>query len=125
MYVRDKNIYEVLGLSVDTPHRDKYKAYLDFIGFDNVIKYVPFPEEKIAYALKKGDDYLNTLSIKKWNEATGIEIVTDKRTHASRPVVLGNGVIDALAKAGITSASQAECVSLLKEAARIRYERTV
>ena len=125
MYVRDKNIYEVLGLSVDTPHRDKYKAYLDFVGFDNVIKYVPFSEEKIAYALKKGDDHLNTLSIKKWNEATGIEIIRNDTTHAGRAIVRGNGVIDALAKAGITAASQAECVSLLKEAARIRYERTV
>lgn len=125
MYVRDKNIYEVLGLSVDTPHRDKYKAYLDFIGFDNVIKYVPFPEEKIAHALKKGDDHLNTLSIKKWNAATGIEIIRHSKTYASHAVVRGNGVIDALAKAGITSASQAECVALLKEAARIRYERTV
>lgn len=125
MYVRDKNIYDVLGLSVDTPHRDKYKAYLDFVGFDNVIKYVPFSEEQIAKALEKGDDALNTLSIKKWDAATGIEIVRDRKTYASSAIVRGYGVIDALAKAGITAASQAECVSLLKEAARIRYERTV
>lgn len=125
MYVKDKNIYEVLGLSVDTPHRDKYKAYLDFVGFDNVIKYVPFSEEQVAKALEKGDDALNTLSIKKWNAATGIEIIRNDTTHAGRAIVRGYGVVDALAKAGITASSQAECVSLLKEAARIRYERTV
>ena len=125
MYVKDKNICEVLGISDDAPHRDKYKAYLDFVGFDNVIKYVPFSEEQITKALKDGDDALNTLSIKKWDAATGIEIIRNNKTYASKAIIRGYGVIDALANVGITSASQSECVSLLKEAARIRYERTV
>ena len=114
---RIETLDKACGTNVDTPHREKYAKYIDFIGRDTVEHYIPFSEQEIADALSKDDDSLNTLSLKTWDAAAGY--VENSRTGAISRI---GGLAD-IVGAKIEYFSPSECMIMLKEAARARYER--
>lgn len=106
------------GTSVDTSHRERYGAYIDFLGRKEVEDCIPFSEEEVAQALESGDKHLNSLNIKEWNRAAGF--VENSRTGA---ISRFNTKLTALARSKVSGAAPSQLVCVLKEAATARYER--
>lgn len=93
-------------------HSEIYTRAINLLGgLDAIIPYIPFELEEIKEALKT-DERLNNLKMQKWDLASGFHC------HAANVTFIGGGVWHLYRKAGITSASNAQGVCLLKEAAR-------
>jgi len=102
----------VTGLPVS--HKEKYQRAIQALGgLEAVIPYIPFRRAEIAEALEKGDEYLNTLPLARWDFASGF------RTLYSRVIPIGSGLVDSYHAHGVDCHSNAEGVCLLKEAARM------
>lgn len=98
-------------------HREIYARAINLLGgLDAVIPYIPFSLVAIKKALKT-DEHLNNLSMQTWDLASGF------RCRAANVTFVGGGVWHLYRKAGINSASNAQGVCLLKEAARQWAER--
>lgn len=98
-------------------HREVYDRAIKFLGgLDEVAKYVPFPVEVIRKKLRR-DQYLNNTPMGKWDKASGFIC------KEGDCIFIGGGIWNLYRKHGITSASCAQGVSLLKEAARQLAER--
>jgi len=52
-------------------HFEKYEALAQRIGLDRLRAAIPFTPEQVRRALEAGDEYLNTLPLKKWDQAVG------------------------------------------------------
>ena len=99
-------------------HREIYTRAINLLGgLDDVIPYIPFGLEEIKEALKQ-DEYLNNLSMDKWDYASGFRC-----GRQGSVIFIGGGVWNLYRKAGINAASNAQGVCLLKEAARQWAER--
>lgn len=99
-------------------HSEVYGRAIELLGgLDEVAKYVPYPVDVIRKKLKK-DWYLNNTKITAWNFAAGF-----MRSRGTCKLV-GCGIWELYRKHNITSASCAEGVCLLKEAARRLAERS-
>ena len=117
------NINEACNINKDTPHKEKYEKIVNFLGYENVLKYLPFNEEQIRKAYYgKNDEHLNSLSIRKWNNATGV-IVQKDNNYNSKTVISGFGLSGLLIHKGINVFSLSECVCILKRAAVMRLEK--
>jgi hypothetical protein len=113
--VKNADIDTVTGQKLT--HREIYTRAINILGgLDAVIPYIPFSLEEIKEALKT-DEHLNNLSMQKWDLASGF------RCHQANCDLVGGGVWHLYRKAGINSASNAQGVCLLKEAARQWAER--
>lgn len=113
--IKNANIDTITGETI--PHREIYTRAINACGgLDVVIPYIPFTLEEIKKALKK-DEHLNNLSMKKWDLASGF-IASGMDCK-----FVGGGVWNLYCRAGINSASNAQGVCLLKEAARQWAER--
>lgn len=98
-------------------HSDIYGRAIEFLGgLDEVARFIPFPMETIREKLKS-DPHLNNTDMSRWDWASGF--VCDGID--CRPT--GQGLWMLYRKHGITSASNSEGVSILKEAARRLAER--
>lgn len=93
-------------------HSEIYGRAIDFLGgLDEVARFVPVPVDAIRQKLKE-DPHLNNTKMSLWDEAAGFRCVgADCR-------LIGGGIWVLYRKHGIDSASNAQCVCLLKEAAR-------
>jgi hypothetical protein len=49
-------------------HKEKYGALVDAIGLQNLIPLIPATKEQIAKALEDGDEHLNTIPLKNWDD---------------------------------------------------------
>lgn len=53
-------------------HTDKYDALIEKMGgLGEVFHLVPFTTYAIKEAIEKGDEFLNTLPLEKWDDACG------------------------------------------------------
>lgn len=99
-------------------HRAIYQRAVERFGGLEVIKpLIPFSLEQIKKALECGDEHLNTLPIRKWDSASGFYC-----RGASCTPQFGADIWNLYRKHGVTSASNAQGVCLLKEAARMWAE---
>ena len=112
------NLDTACGTNIDTPHEEKYRAYIDFLGREDVEKFVPYSRDEIKTALENGDEHLNTLSIKEWDRAAGY--IENSRTGE---ITRLNSGLSTLVGKKVQNFSLSQCVSILKSAAIWRYER--
>ena len=122
-------LHEAIGVhrcDIDTKtgerltHSDIYGRAIDLLGgLDAVAQYIPFPMDVIRRALKT-DPHLNNTSMRRWDEAAGFQCGVFGNRHRGqaecRPT--GDGLWNLYRQHGITGASCAEGVCILKEAAR-------
>ena len=104
------------GLNRDNmSHDEYYQSLVDKLGYEDVLKYIPFSLVEINKAIKK-DKHLNNLSLEKWDEMTGVK---------TRPHVFCNqkGLYFVYKKHGINCFSQSDGVCLLKACARMALIR--
>ena len=95
-------------------HSEIYGRAIDFLGgIECVWEYVPFSEDEVKKALEK-DEYLNNLSMKKWDAASGF-VCSGADCKAT-----GGGLWVLYRKRGINAASCSEGVCILKECARLK-----
>lgn len=116
MTMKEKIGCNTFGIDISTglelTHEEIYSKIIEVLGgLDVIISYIPFSKAQIIKALKE-DRNLNNLSLRAWDAAAGFKIECGKLTG------YGWGLWDLLARKGITSVSPAECVCILKEAAR-------
>lgn len=103
-------------------HRHFYTKVVDTLGYEDILKYVPFSLIEITKAFKK-DIHLNNLDIKKWDEMSGIGMVYDNEYKSRRPYHNHKGMYNIYKKHGINCYSQCEGVCILKQCARLALER--
>ena len=111
-------------------HKEVYRRAIERLGGLGAIKpLIPFSIEQIRKALANGDEYLNSLSLNVWDYAAGFRkystyhYVGSQKYTDTEEYDPNSSKIWYLYKAfGITSASCAEGVCLLKEAARMWAE---
>lgn len=119
---------EAIGVKVDTDtktgekldHSEIYGRAIELLGgLDAVARYIPFSMDVIRKALKT-DPYLNNTPIRMWDVAAGFQCGVFRNAHRAqyecRPT--GCGLWSLYREHGITGASCAEGVCILKEAAR-------
>lgn len=56
----------------DIAHAEKYEQVAQVIGIDVLRDLIPAPPEKVQKALERGDKYLNTIPLYKWDAAAGM-----------------------------------------------------
>lgn len=54
----------------DIEHAKKYEELARIIGIDHLKSLIPASPERIRKALERGDKYLNTIPLRKWDRAT-------------------------------------------------------
>ena len=52
-------------------HFEKYDALAAEIGIARIIEAIPFSADSVRRALDQGDEHLNSLPMKKWDQVTG------------------------------------------------------
>lgn len=93
-------------------HEEKYGRMMEYLGgLDVLIPLIPFDKARIKKEYAR-DKHLNGTSIKKWDAAAGFFCSGPD----ARPI--GGPIWDLYRSKGITSASCAQGVCLLKHAAR-------
>ena len=99
-------------------HRAIYQRAVErFGGLEAIKPLIPFGLEEIKKAITNGDEHLNTLPIKEWDFASGFV------TYKGECKPMFNAPMWKLYwEHGVTSASNAQGVCLLKEAARMWAE---
>ncbi|MBD5585142.1 MAG: hypothetical protein HDQ88_08670 [Clostridia bacterium] len=115
------SIHEIMYEDENLDFDQKYDKAIENLGGLAALKdYVPFTEEQIRTALKKGDNHLNTLPLHVWNTAAGFtQGKNGKMTLTYSPLWM------LFARNGIRSASPSDCVCLLKRVAtRMTTEQT-
>lgn len=112
------NIDTKAGKNLALSHSEIF--YVRAIGFlgglDEVARYVPFPVEVLCEKLKR-DPHLNNTEMSRWDAASGFVC------RGGDYKFVGGGIWNLYRRHGITSASCAEGVCILKEAARRLVER--
>ena len=104
------NLEEFTGLTyLETSHDEFYGTVIEKIGLSSVMNYVPFSNETLEKAYEE-DKHFNTREtpIKTWDNATG----TIEQSG------LPYGLAHLLTQNGINQFSTAQCVCILKCAAR-------
>jgi hypothetical protein len=98
-------------------HKEKYQAIVNALGYEQVKQCIPFELEEIKKAIVK-DEYLNNLSMKKWDLASGF---INKGAHCQH---VGSTLNNLYGKIGVNSFSNSDGVCILKECARMWVEET-
>ena len=111
-------LQEFVGLNhLTTDHHIYYHTAIKKLGGTAAIRpYIPFTDEVLQKSYAK-DRHFNTnlTPIRQWDNATGI--FTGYRKSIP-PCAVGGGLLQFLIFHDITSVSQAECVCILKQAAK-------
>lgn len=98
-------------------------AIIDKLGYDNVKQFIPFSITEIADALAKGDTYLNTLPLRKWDEAAGYKIITNRNCQNCIPT--GTGLASYAEQHGVDSFSLGDLVCILKRCAVMEIQQRI
>lgn len=108
--IKQANIDAITGETLS--HEAVYDRIIDYLGgLTAIAAYIPFSINEIRKALKT-DKHLNSLSLKKWDSAVGFTTCGPD----AKPTF--GGLWDLYRANGITSASLATGVCILKQAAR-------
>lgn len=99
----------------DVPYKEKMKFLINYLGYEQVKRCIPFTITEIKNAIVK-DEHLNNLPLKEWDKASGLVSVAEKVVQV--PSLL----IDLYRQRGINAFSQAQGVCILKECARMWAE---
>lgn len=120
MTLREK-LKEICGYTDLDDHQGAYNALINHIGYDRLRACIPMEDDEITEKYKK-DPYLNNVPISRWDAWTGnFAYVTKYGTQEYKRYP--STVKDLMNKVGITCFSVSECVSLLKNTARMCAEK--
>ena len=114
------HLYRDLETGTELPYREYMRRIIDKLGIENVKRYMPFDLEYLKERLKK-DPNLNNTPMLAWDYASGFIPYVNSKTkvqeyrQANTRFDLGG----LLYRNGVTDFSVSECVSILKEAARM------
>lgn len=111
--VRNADVDNTTGKRIS--HSEKYQRIIKALGYEDVKKCIPYTIDQIKKALPQ-DKHLNNLPIKEWDVASGVYV---SNSPGARPIITGSPLTVLYRKAGVTSFSQSNGVSILKEAARM------
>ena len=103
-------------------HRQFYTKVVDTLGYEDVLKYLPYSLVEISKAIKK-DEHLNNLPLCKWDEMSGIGMIHNHEYKSMSPYHNHKGLYNIYKKYGINCYSQCEGVCILKQCARLALER--
>lgn len=107
------------GLSKElVTHDEYYQTLVDLLGYEDVLKYVPYSLRQIADVLITGDEHLNNLPLHKWDEMTGVGL-----KEGNCPYLNHKGLYFIYKKHKITAYSCATGVCILKACARMAVVR--
>ena len=109
----------------DVSISERCRRAIEFLGgLDEVAKLIPFPVETLRAKLKE-DPLLNNTSMSAWDKAAGFKCGTGANSWRQeyRCLLVRGGIWELYEKHGVTAASCADGVCLLKEAARMLVER--
>lgn len=111
------NINEKYGFTIDTPHNEKYEAVVNDLGFEDVLKCVPFDTDTLVKAYQKNHAF-NTkfTTLGRWDKAAGF-VETGGRIRN-----FPSNLKDMLREKGVTCFSPSDLVCILKCAARMAVE---
>lgn len=120
-------LHEAIGVNVDTDvktgekldHSEIYGRAIELLGgLDTVAEYIPFSLDRLQEAYRT-DKHFNNLYLGDWDRAAGF------RTNPfnGKCLFMRDGIWNLYRRHGITSASCADGVCVLKEAARRLVER--
>lgn len=98
--------------SAYAPYKEKMQFLINYLGYEQVKSCIPYTLAEIKNALPK-DEYLNNLSIIKWDNAAGFV------QECGQCKFIGSKLINLYRKKGITAFSCSDGVSILKECARL------
>lgn len=116
------SIEDKLGLTtkerLDMDHHVYYQKIINLIGYEKVKECVPYTLEEIKEAYPK-DEHLNNLPMKKWDYASGFQVITTRYDQNYYPIY--SQLRTLLKRIGINCYSNAEGVCILKECARMMY----
>ena len=111
-----KNANTDIETGVRMEHRAIYRRCIERLGGLEAVKpYIPFTIEQIVKAVAK-DENLNNLPLDKWDVASGFKWKWTPNGDVGG--FIGGGIWSLYKKFGIDSASNAQGVCILKEAAR-------
>lgn len=97
------------------PYKEAVQFKINYLGYENVKKCIPFTLAEIKNALPK-DEYLNNLPISKWDKAAGFI------QSGSNCNFIGSPLTNLYRQKGVNAFSCAQGVSILKECARMWAE---
>lgn len=101
-----------VALAADVPHKEKMEFLVNYLGYEQVKKCIPFSLAEIKKALIK-DKHLNNLPLKDWDKAAGLISVFGRVQQVPSQLVC------LYRQHGINAFSQADGVCILKECARM------
>ena len=99
-------------IAADAPHKEKMQFLINYLGYEDVKKCIPFSIAKIKKGIKK-DEHLNNLPLKEWDKAAGL-ISIGGYVHR-----VPSQLVNLYRQHGINAFSQADGVCILKECARM------
>lgn len=117
--MRDAKTGEYVDLS------ERCRRAIEFLGgLDEVVKFIPFPVDTLREKLKE-DPHLNNTSLSTWDKAAGFKCSTcgNAWRQEYHCLLVRGGIWELYEKHGVTSASCADGVSILKEAVRMLVEQ--
>ena len=94
------------------PHKEQYEFLINYLGYEQVKKCIPYSLAQIKNALPN-DKYLNNLPISEWDRAAGFV------QRGAQYQFIGSQLTFLYRQKGITSFSCSNGVSILKECARM------
>lgn len=106
-------------------HSEVYGRAIELLGgLDVVARFIPFLVDILRKKVKE-DPFLNNTPMNKWDRASGFRCGVFGNAHRQGYYCqfIGGGIWELYHKHGITSASCADGVCILKEAARRLIER--
>lgn len=103
-------------------HRELYGAVVERIGLDRLIPLLPYDLDTLKEKLPQ-DQHFNNTSVAKWDSAGGWYNL-DRYSNGATLIHRQNAPLPhMLHQLGLTTWSCSDCVSILKEAARLACER--
>lgn len=99
-------------------HQECMEHATKMLGYENIKKCIPFALSEIKRALANGDEWLNTLDMKKWDYESGF-VWSRTRNGESLAYRPETELVKLYRKVGLKSWSNSQGVSLLKHVARL------
>lgn len=122
MTIREAIGIDLIGRDIETGEEvsgeEEIRRAIEYLGGPKAIApYIPFPLSVLAEKLKS-DPNLNNTSLHEWDLAAGFKDIS----FSTNLAFVRGGIWELYGKKGITSASCAEGVSILKTAAQMLIE---
>lgn len=118
------SLYRDLDTGHEIPWKDYMRRVIGKLGLENIKPYLPFGLDYLKEKLKD-DVNLNNTNIRSWDFASGFIPHINRKTKVLEYERAHGGIGYLFVRNGITCYSVSDCVSVLKEAARMLVEREI